>query len=131
MSDLEDMISAAGGSPDDADASSHEDLLQLVDAGDPGGTPVPMTPESPVSPELAALLDMVETALTEPSPKRYKSRSWEHAAHARDVHIANHAAAMVLRQEEHKGDILEIVAKVMYRVPGVQTWLWKLRARGK
>ena len=29
-------------------------------------------------------------------------------------------------QEECKGDILEIVSKVMYRVPGVQTLLWKM-----
>ena len=39
MSDLEDLISIAGASPEEAVVSCQEDLLQLIEAGDPGDTP--------------------------------------------------------------------------------------------
>ena len=68
MADLEDILSIAGVSPGDADASGHDDLQELIDMGGPGVTPVAMPPPSPASPERSALADIVDAALAEPPP---------------------------------------------------------------
>ena len=121
MSDIEDLISAAGASPGDAGVSIHEDLFQLIDAGEPGATPIPATPGSDASPERSAFMDIVEVVLAEPLPKRYKQSSCEFVAHTRDVCRAAQAEARALRLAERDDNVLGVVAKSMYRFPGVQT----------
>ena len=78
----------------------------MIDDEDPGATPVPSPPESLASPELSALVELVEgaLALAEPPPKRYKRASWELVQHARDVRRAEKAEARVLRLEDKSKD---------------------------
>ena len=130
MDDLLDLVAAAGALPEMQPASSHDELLQLIEAGgDPGVPPIPLPAEAPSSPWRSALGDLVEMAMEEPPAKKYKSRSWEHAAHARSERKAQLAEKKVISQQELKADILQVVAKLMYRVPGVQALLWKLNKK--
>ena len=126
MSDLEDLIAIAGASPGDASAPSEDDLLELVDAGDLGAPPIPLSLGASPSPERADLAELVEMVSAEPPPKKYKNRSWEHAKHARDMRKVRQAESLVLRQEERRAEGLEVLSKLLYSTPGAQSMLYKL-----
>jgi len=73
--------------------------------------------------------DLVDMAMEEPPANMYRRSSWELCAHARSERKAQLAEKKVISQQELKTDILQVVAKLMHRVPGVQALLWKLNKK--
>ena len=131
MDDLLDLVEAAGASPAEQPASSHDELLQLIEAGEDPGTapPIALPVEAPSSSGCSALEDLVEVATVEPATKKWRKSSWELCAFARSQRNAQLVEKKVISQQELNTDILQVVAKLMYRVPGVQALLYKINKK--
>ena len=131
MDDLLELVTSLGEPPDAQPASSHDELLELIDsAGEPGALPAPQGEGFPSS-GCSAVEDLVEAAMVKPEPaaKKYKRGSWELCAHARSQRKVKDLEKQIASQQELKAGILKILAKCMYRVPGVQAMLWKLNKK--
>ena len=127
MSELAEICAIMGVSPGDVDEASTGDLQQIIDdMEDPGAAPIP---ESPASPGCSALAEIVEMVLAEPSPKKYEHRSWETAKNSRkDLHIQQ-LQKRVDRLPGRDDQVLDVVVKTMYRIPGVKAALRQLGSK--
>ena len=98
MSDIEDLVAFVNdvGEEERTGSGDSPDLVDMIELGDPGATP---EPDSDVD-EAHNSVDLLSIVAWGVAPKaKYKSRSWELCAHARDSKRAKRAEARAEHQE--------------------------------